>query len=64
MIITKSTEMLTSSLPYVEVVLDRIFSADHLMNIWIDKDRVYLELNNNGMAELEVTEISSGVCTS
>lgn len=63
-IITKSTETSTTSLPYVEVVSDRIFGADQLMNIWVDKDRVYLQLNDDGMLKLEVIEISSGVCTS
>ncbi|KAG1727721.1 hypothetical protein EDB19DRAFT_2042758 [Suillus lakei] len=35
-------ECLTTSLPYVEVVLDRKFRLDNLEDIWIDKDRIYL----------------------
>ncbi|KAG2065167.1 hypothetical protein BDR04DRAFT_1108890 [Suillus decipiens] len=66
-IIIESTETLTTSLPYVEVVSDRIFGADQVMDIWVDKDRIYLpklELDSDGIDELEVIEISSGVCTS
>ncbi|KAG2341867.1 hypothetical protein BDR05DRAFT_431682 [Suillus weaverae] len=41
-------ESLTTSLPYVEVVLDRKFGSDvsELDDIWADKDRIYL-LNAN-----------------
>lgn len=35
-------ETLTTSLPYVEVVSDRIFGVDQVMDIWVDKDRIYL----------------------
>ncbi|KAG2363024.1 hypothetical protein BDR07DRAFT_1460543 [Suillus spraguei] len=62
-IIIESTETLTS-LPYVEVVSDRIFGADQVMDIWVNKDRIYLPklgLNIDGIDELEVIEISSGV---
>jgi hypothetical protein len=39
---TESAETLTTSLPYVEVVSDRIFGADQVTDIWVDKDRIYL----------------------
>ncbi|KAG1775544.1 hypothetical protein EV702DRAFT_1279893 [Suillus placidus] len=64
--ITESAETLTTSLPYVEVVSDRIFDADQVMDIWVDKDRIYLpklnskETDSDGIDELEVIEI----CTS
>ncbi|KAG2134474.1 hypothetical protein DEU56DRAFT_756910 [Suillus clintonianus] len=35
-------ESLTTSLPYVEVVSDRVFDACYLNDIWIDNDRIYL----------------------
>lgn len=56
-------ETLTTSLPYVEVVSDRIFGVDQVMDIWVDKDRIYLpklnaeESDSDGIAELEVIEI-------
>jgi hypothetical protein len=34
--------MLTTSLPYVEVVSDRKFGFDDLVKIWIQQDRIYL----------------------
>jgi hypothetical protein len=40
--ITESEETLTTSLPYVEVVSDRIFGASQVTDIWVDKDRIYL----------------------
>jgi hypothetical protein len=33
---------ITSSLPYVEVASDRTFGADELVEIWVDKDKIYL----------------------
>ncbi|KAG2072257.1 hypothetical protein BDR04DRAFT_1096840 [Suillus decipiens] len=33
---------LTTSLPYVEVVSDRVFDATELIGMWIDRDRIYL----------------------
>ncbi|OAX37994.1 hypothetical protein K503DRAFT_190984 [Rhizopogon vinicolor AM-OR11-026] len=33
---------LTTSLPYVEVMSDRKFGVDELIEIWVDKDRIYL----------------------
>ncbi|KAG2141155.1 uncharacterized protein EDB93DRAFT_639967 [Suillus bovinus] len=35
-------DLLTTFLPYVEVVLDRKFGMHELKNIWIDQDRIYL----------------------
>lgn len=61
--ITESAEMLTTSLPYVEVVSDRIFGGYQVTDIWVDKDRIYLpklnpeELDSDGIDELEVIEI-------
>ncbi|KAG2136710.1 hypothetical protein DEU56DRAFT_805511 [Suillus clintonianus] len=43
---TESAETLTSSLPYVVVVSDRTFDPDQLMDIWVDKDRIYLPKPN------------------
>ena len=34
--------MLTTSLPYVEVVSDRKFGFDDLDKIWVQQDRIYL----------------------
>ncbi|KAG2341822.1 hypothetical protein BDR05DRAFT_964870 [Suillus weaverae] len=51
---------ITSSLPYVEVVLDTKFNVRDLQRIWLDKDRVYL-LNANWdlpqSSRLEVIDI-------
>ncbi|KAG2066486.1 hypothetical protein BDR04DRAFT_1121178 [Suillus decipiens] len=46
---------LTTSLPYVEVVLDqdRIFGDHGFESIWIDRDRIYLY---HGLNQLEVIE--------
>ncbi|KAG1748401.1 uncharacterized protein EDB91DRAFT_1113810 [Suillus paluster] len=61
--ITDSGEKLTTSLPYVEVVSDRVFNADQLMEIWVDKDRIYLprlkidDPYSEGIDQLEVIEI-------
>lgn len=61
--ITESAETLTTSLPYVEVVSDRVFGADQVIDIWVDKDRIYLpklnseESDSDGIDELEVIEI-------
>lgn len=60
---TESAETLTTSLPYVEVVSDRIFGADQVMDIWVDKDRIYLpklnseEWDSDDIDEIEVIEI-------
>ncbi|KAG1755546.1 hypothetical protein EDB19DRAFT_413455 [Suillus lakei] len=53
---------ITTSLPYVEVVLDRRFGSCTLDEIWVDKDRIYLlkmtqEVNSTDQLELEVIEI-------
>ncbi|KAG2339284.1 hypothetical protein BDR05DRAFT_1062254 [Suillus weaverae] len=39
-------DLITTSLPYVEVVSDREFKFEELEDIWIDKDRIYLLLAN------------------
>ncbi|KAG1727718.1 hypothetical protein EDB19DRAFT_2042756 [Suillus lakei] len=46
--IGKSGESLTTSLPYVEVILDRKFGSNvsELEEVWVDQDRIYL-LNVN-----------------
>lgn len=33
---------LTTSLPYVEVLSDRVFDAIELIGMWVDTDRIYL----------------------
>ncbi|KAG2129452.1 hypothetical protein DEU56DRAFT_982325 [Suillus clintonianus] len=50
-------ESLTTSLPYVEVVLDqdRTFGHRGFENIWMDKDRIYF---HHGSNQLEVIEIA------
>ncbi|KAG2156197.1 hypothetical protein DEU56DRAFT_906368 [Suillus clintonianus] len=55
-------EDVTSSLPYVEIVLDRRFGSCTLDDIWVDKDRIYLlkmtqEVNGTDQLELEVIDI-------
>jgi hypothetical protein len=61
--ITESAETLTTSLPYVEVVSDRIFGGYQVTDIWVDKDRIYLpklnpeDSDSDGIDELEVIEI-------
>ncbi|KAG1748677.1 hypothetical protein EDB19DRAFT_1683078 [Suillus lakei] len=32
----------TTSLPYVEVTSNRVFAANELIKMWLDKDRIYL----------------------
>ncbi|KAG1777075.1 hypothetical protein EV702DRAFT_1268612 [Suillus placidus] len=62
--IHKPEKTLTTSLPYVEVVSDRVFDADILFGMWVDRDRIYLmdpPEDNPGdlrMGQLEVIEIS------
>ncbi|KAG1728455.1 hypothetical protein EDB19DRAFT_160654 [Suillus lakei] len=61
--ITESAEKLTTSLPYVSVVSDRTFNADQLMDIWVDKDRIYLpkpkieDPDSDSIGQLEVIDI-------
>ncbi|KAG2156916.1 uncharacterized protein EDB93DRAFT_1126489 [Suillus bovinus] len=45
--IAESSETLTTCLPYVEVVSDRIFGADQVLDIWVDKNRIYLPKLNS-----------------
>lgn len=48
--------MISTSLPYAEVVSDRKFSFDKLKAMWIDKDRIYL-LNTNWTRTLTTLEV-------
>ncbi|KAG1729274.1 hypothetical protein EDB19DRAFT_1913464 [Suillus lakei] len=50
----------TTFLPYVEVVSDRTFSYGEFVEIWLDKDKIYLfkeNIDTNKMEQLEVIEI-------
>jgi hypothetical protein len=40
--INEMRKTLISSLPYVEVVSDRVFDAVELIGMWVDTDRIYL----------------------
>jgi len=53
-----SEENFMTSLPYVEVTSDRIFSSHELYNIWVDKDGIILLTDDgNDVERLEVMEI-------
>jgi hypothetical protein len=49
---SQETRSFITSLPYVEVVSDRVLKVDGLEDIWIDKDRIYLLLSNYDSLEL------------
>ncbi|KAG1774430.1 hypothetical protein EV702DRAFT_1241167 [Suillus placidus] len=56
--LSRETLTTTTSLPYVEVVLDKKFRFDELENIWIDKDRIYL-VTRGWTGEREVAGFSA-----
>ncbi|KAG2156894.1 uncharacterized protein EDB93DRAFT_1101306 [Suillus bovinus] len=56
----ESGEQLTTFLPYVEVVSNRTFSWGEFVDIWLDKDKIYLfkeDIETNRMDQLEVIEM-------
>lgn len=68
--IKKPEKTLITSLPYVEVVSDRVFDAVELIGMWVDRDRIYLakmmdppedDPGDLRMDQLEVIEISGGL---
>ncbi|KAG1748342.1 uncharacterized protein EDB91DRAFT_1314974 [Suillus paluster] len=57
---SQSRQTLTTSLPYVEFVSNRGFSYGEVIEIWLDKDKIYLfkeNIDTNKLDELEVIEI-------
>ncbi|KAG1851970.1 hypothetical protein F4604DRAFT_1303676 [Suillus subluteus] len=52
----QSGEYLTTFLPYVEVASDRTFSHGEFVEIWLDKDKIYLFRGN--IDQLEVTRMN------
>jgi hypothetical protein len=55
--LSRETLTITTSLPYVEVVLDKKFGLNDLENIWIDMDRIYL-FTRTADEESEVEDFS------
>jgi hypothetical protein len=53
----QTRESLTTSLPYVEVVLDhdRIFGYRGFEKMWIDRDRIYFYHGSNQLEVIEIT---------
>ncbi|KAG1880143.1 hypothetical protein F4604DRAFT_1954086 [Suillus subluteus] len=50
-------ECITTSMPYVEVASDRTFSNDDLIEMWLDRDKLYLLKNRFDIDKMDRFEV-------
>ncbi|KAG2343506.1 hypothetical protein BDR05DRAFT_301180 [Suillus weaverae] len=53
----ETREYITTSMPYVEVVSDRTFSYGEIIEIWFDRDKLYLLKNHSDMDKMDQFEV-------